>query len=93
MLESKLQKKIIALLELQGYYCLKIIRCNKNGFPDLIAFHKSKKTLFIEVKAKNGVIAPLQLYRQKELQELNKISIIVNDFEEFRMFINNNPML
>ena len=69
-LESVIQKKIITQLEKQGYFVLKIIKCNKNGYPDLIAV-KENETIFIEVKRPGGVLSELQKVRIKELRSRN----------------------
>ena len=66
-LESAIQKKIITQLEKQGYFVLKLIKCNKNGYPDLIAV-KENETIFIEVKRPDGVLSELQKVRIKELR-------------------------
>lgn len=68
MLESKVQRKLIKKLESEGWYVVKIIACNKNGFPDLICF-KNGTVECVEVKAKKGVVSELQKYRIKELNE------------------------
>jgi len=68
MLESQIQSKIIKALEEQGYYVIKIIKCNKNGIPDLLAMKKND-VFFVEVKAKKGVTAELQKFRIGELYE------------------------
>lgn len=66
MTEQQVQSKKIKELEAQGYYVIKLIKTNKNGIPDLIAVKKDE-VLFVEVKAKNGVLSKLQEYRIKEL--------------------------
>ena len=66
-LEQAIQKKIITQLEKQGYFVLKLIKCNKNGYPDLIAV-KENETIFIEVKRPDGVLSELQKVRIKELR-------------------------
>ena len=69
-LESVIQKKIITQLEKQGYFVLKLIKCNKNGYPDLIVI-KENETIFIEVKRPDGVLSELQKVRIKELKSRN----------------------
>jgi Holliday junction resolvase len=71
MSEQKAQTKRIKELEKEGYYVIKLIKTNKNGIPDLIALHEDKGVLFVEVKAANGVLSPLQKYRINELKENN----------------------
>jgi len=46
---------------------LKIIKANKNGYPDLIAI-KNNITTFIEVKRPNGKLSELQRVRIQELR-------------------------
>ena len=70
MTEQAIQKKIITQLEKQGYFVLKLIKCNKNGYPDLIAV-KENETIFIEVKRPDGVLSELQKVRIKELRSRN----------------------
>jgi Holliday junction resolvase len=67
-LESKIQAKLIKQLESEGWYVVKIIQCNKNGFPDLMCL-KNGVTKFIEVKRKGNNATPLQLFRHDELRK------------------------
>jgi len=67
MLEQQIQKKIITKLELEGYFVLKIIKANRNGFPDLIAI-KNNITTFVEVKRPTGRLSALQKVRIQELR-------------------------
>jgi len=46
---------------------LKIIKANKNGYPDLIAI-KNNITTFVEVKQPNGRLSELQKVRIQELR-------------------------
>ena len=68
MTEQQVQSKKIKELEAEGYYVIKLIKTNKNGIPDLVALKKDE-VLFVEVKAKNGVLSKLQEYRIKELNK------------------------
>ena len=43
MTEQAIQKKRIKQLEAEGYYVLKLIKTNKNGIPDLVAFKELDK--------------------------------------------------
>lgn len=70
MLESKIQSKLIKKLEADGWYVVKIIACNKNGFPDLICF-KNNEYKCIEVKSKKGLLSHIQVYRHEEMKKLN----------------------
>ena len=79
--EQAIQKKIITQLEKRGYFVLKLIKCNKNGFPDLIAV-KENETIFIEVKKPKGVLSELQKVRIKELRSKNINVKVWYDFEQ-----------
>jgi len=70
MTEQQIQSKIIKKLEQDGYFVLKLIKCNKNGIPDLLAV-KEDNTMFIEVKRPDGKLSELQKVRIKELREKN----------------------
>jgi len=69
MTEQQIQSKRIKELEAEGYYVLKLIKTNKNGIPDLVAFPKGSDVLFSEIKTKTGHVSALQKYRMKELNE------------------------
>lgn len=75
MKESDIQRKIIEYLTKNGYYAVKIIQTNKNGWPDIQA-HKDGKTIFIEVKSEKGKVSELQKYRHEELKK-NGFQIII----------------
>jgi Holliday junction resolvase len=67
MKESQIQSKIIRSLESDGWYVIKIIKCNRNGCPDLIAL-KPNEVYFVEVKTEKGRLSELQKYRIEELE-------------------------
>lgn len=75
MREAEVQKQLIKLLEGAGWLVVKIIQSNMNGWPDLQA-HRNGQTVFIEVKADKGVLAPLQEYRHSKLR-LQGFEVIV----------------
>jgi Holliday junction resolvase-like predicted endonuclease len=68
MRESIIQKQIMKWLESEGWYVVKIIQTNKNGWPDL-QIHLDGITIFIEVKSEEGKVSELQKYRHEQLQK------------------------
>ena len=68
MTEQQLQAKRIKQLEADGYYVIKLVKTNKNGIPDLVAFKPDAEILFSEIKKPNGKLSKLQEYRLKELK-------------------------
>jgi Holliday junction resolvase len=80
MLEQQIQKKIISRLEKDGYFVLKLIKCNKNGYPDLMVI-KGMETFFVEVKQATGKLSELQKVRIKELRSKGITVKIWQDYE------------
>jgi len=76
MTESNYQSKILKQYESAGWFVLKLVKTNKNGIPDLLCLKKGHEPIFIEVKAKKGVVSKLQEYRIKELTELGFTAFI-----------------
>lgn len=68
MTEAQWQRKLIEKHEAEGWYVIKLMRANKSGLPDLIML-KPDKVLFIEAKASDGVVSPIQKYRIEELRD------------------------
>ena len=86
MLESKIQRSCIAYAKHNGWFVLKVIKCNVNGFPDTTLF-KEGKTLFIEFKSVTGKQSELQKYVQKQLQNQGFEYHVVKNLEDFRKII------
>ncbi len=80
MTESQTQKKIADHYTKEGYLVVKVIKCNRNGWPDL-QLHKDGTTRFIEVKKKGGIIAPLQKYRIEQLRKLGFDAVVMDGIE------------
>ena len=68
MTEQQIQAKRIKQLEADGYYVIKLVKTNKNGIPDLVAFKPDSEILFSEIKKPNGKLSKVQEYRLKELK-------------------------
>jgi len=66
--EAKVQAKIIAQLTKEGWLCVKLIKTNKNGIPDLMCL-RNGVTMFVEVKKENGVLSKLQEHRIDEIRK------------------------
>ena len=80
MLESKIQAKIIKQLTKEDWLCVKLIKTNLNGIPDIMAL-RNGVTKFIEVKRENGVLSELQKVRIKQLKEKGFECVIWTDYE------------
>jgi Holliday junction resolvase len=81
MEEQKLQRKIIAFFEKNGFFVVKIIKANINGLPDIILL-KNGRSVFMEVKKDTKTKAcPLQEYRLGQLREMGFNAYVVGDFD------------
>lgn len=81
MLERDIQRKLIIKAEKEGWYVVKIIQCNRPGFPDLMLL-RDGKIIFIEVKRPGAKPRPLQLYRHNELSEKGMIVYVIDDINQ-----------
>jgi Holliday junction resolvase len=75
-LESKIQSEVIAIMEAQGFFVVKLIKTNKNGIPDLLCMRKDEY-FFIEVKSAKGKLSKIQEYRIKELQTFDIKTFVI----------------
>lgn len=69
----------------------------KKGIPDILACVNGR-FVGIEVKAENGIVAPLQTYQKTQIIRSGGVSIIVrpSQFEDFKtliLSIKNDPMI
>ena len=77
--ESALQGRIMSRLKKSGWECLKVVMCNRGGWPDISCF-KDGVCFFIEVKRKNEVPKPLQLHVHSVLREQGFNVYVIDDF-------------
>lgn len=103
--ETQIQSAIMGFLRYKGYYVQRmnsgalrdqhnrLIRMNKAGTPDLMAFRKPSgwsandptvKLLFIEVKRPGNRPTPLQHAVMQELAEHGALCIVAHSVEEVK---------
>lgn len=70
-LESAIQKRLIGILEQQGWYVQKTEGRSRNGFPDVTAVDTLGNVWFIELKRTVGKPSPDQCRELKALAEHN----------------------
>lgn len=81
--ESKIQASCINYAKSKGWFVLKIIRCNVNGFPDA-TFFKDGKTFFVEFKTEIGKQSKLQQYVESELTKQGFNYYLIRSLKEFK---------
>ena len=67
--EASFQKKLIKQYEADGWYVLKVIQCNKPGWPDLMLL-KPDQLKLVEFKSADFSLSSIQTYRHADLQML-----------------------
>lgn len=83
MLESLIQKKITKYLKDHEYFYFKITSVSVNGIPDIFAIIE-EEPVFIEVKAPNGRLSPIQKHQINRIRENGVRVEVVYSFEEFK---------
>ena len=82
MLESKIQKDILAFLKKNRVYHFRFqAQSNLNGLPDVICLYKGF-FLGLELKKENGKPTDLQLKKIKSINENGGIGRIIRSVEE-----------
>lgn len=85
MLESKIQTKIIKLLEsIPHTYVIRPIVCSKRGNPDIIALIDGIYVA-IEVKQPNKKPTNLQLSRINKIKQAGGIAFVAHSTEEAKI--------
>ena len=65
--EANYQAKLVKNFEREGWEVIKLLKTNKNGYPDLLLL-KPNEVRFVEVKALKGRLSKIQEYRIKDLR-------------------------
>ena len=89
MSEQRIQSSCIKHAKAKGWYVLKIIKCNVNGFPDSVIF-KDGKTIFVEFKSLIGKQSELQKYQQKQLEAQGFKYYLINNLKNFQEMLQIN---
>jgi hypothetical protein len=86
-MEYKVQTDIINEIKKMGGYSVKIIRCNRNGFPDLHFLLPSNPypiPCYCEVKKKGKIARAMQLFRIKELTQIGAVAFEADSLQQFK---------
>ena len=65
--EANYQARLVKKYEREGWEVIKLLKTNKNGYPDLLLL-KPNEVRFVEVKALKGRLSKIQEYRIKDLR-------------------------
>ena len=88
VLESKIQKDVIAFLKRKHIYHFRFqAQSNLNGLPDILCLYKGF-FLGLELKQENGRPTALQLRKIKTIEENGGIGRIIRSVSEVETLIN-----
>lgn len=66
---------------------MKVINCNKNGTPDILASYKGQFYAF-EVKTPTGRVAPIQTYQHEQIAQAGGVVSVVRSVDEVKEVLN-----
>ena len=82
MLEKFIEQKLVAQVRREGGLCPKFVSPGSDGWPDRIVLMPGGKLAFVELKAPQGRLRPLQVQRHAQLRDLGFLVFTVNDPEQ-----------
>ena len=82
MLERFIEQKLVARVRREGGLCPKFVSPGSDGWPDRLVLMPGGKIAFVELKAPQGRLRPLQVQRHAQLRDLGFLVFTVNDPEQ-----------
>ena len=82
MLERFIEQKLVARVRREGGLCPKFVSPGSDGWPDRIVLMPGGKIAFVELKAPQGRLRPIQVQRHAQLRDLGFLVFTVNDPEQ-----------
>jgi hypothetical protein len=84
--ESQIEKECSDIAEINGWFTIKLMRCNKNGVPDRI-YHKNGVTFYVEFKTPIGRLSADQRIIAQELKNRQIPVFFINSVHHFRYIL------
>ena len=82
--ESYIEKELAGAVKARGGMALKFISPGLSGVPDRLVLMNCGKLAFIELKASEKQMRPLQLKRKRQLEALGFLVYCIDNVEEIR---------
>ena len=82
MLERFIEQKLVARVKREGGLCPKFVSPGSDGWPDRLVLMPGGKIAFVELKAPQGRLRPIQVQRHAQLRDLGFLVFTVNDPEQ-----------
>ena len=79
MLERFIEQKLVACVKREGGLCPKFVSPGSDGWPDRLVLMPGGKIAFVELKAPQGKLRPIQVQRHAQLRDLGFLVYVIND--------------
>lgn len=79
MLERFIEQKLVARVKREGGLCPKFVSPGSDGWPDRLVLMPGGKIAFVELKAPQGKLRPIQVRRHAQLRDLGFLVYVIND--------------
>ncbi len=87
MSEKQLEERLKIKVERLGGLCFKWTSPGRRGVPDRICILPAGRTIFVEMKAPDGKLGPLQRKRLEELRSLGHEAYVLHTKQKVDDFI------
>lgn len=77
MLERNIEQYLKKQIQHRGGMCYKFLSTYHKGMPDRLVVLPNGKHIWVELKADQGRLSPIQHYRHRQLRELNCLVRVV----------------
>ena len=84
MREKVIEKKLVDEIKKLGGLCLKFNSQSMAGIPDRIILLNNKRMCFVETKARNKKLRPLQFITKRKLESLGFKVYVVDTIEKVK---------
>ena len=79
MLERFIEQKLVARVKREGGLCPKFVSPGSDGWPDRLVLMPGGRLAFVELKAPQGRLRPIQVQRHAQLRDLGFSVFVIND--------------
>lgn len=86
-LESEFETKFTAFVKSRGWFCEKIMRTGRRGFPDRFLARKKNGVVLVEAKRSGEDARRQQLKRHKELRDHGVVVYVIDNMDDARRLL------
>jgi hypothetical protein len=82
MAEKEIEKRLVTAVKKAGGMALKFVSPGLDGVPDRLVLMPCAKVCFVEVKAPQKELRPLQVKRKRQLEALGFLVYCIDDIKQ-----------